>query len=146
MYQKGVSHVARFLWDFDSSNSQANSSAATGTIPIFSAPANSVIKGVRARVETAVTGSTAEEVGDAGDQDGFLVDAFAAAPGFYPPSAEHASCGAYQKATTAGATDAADVSRSEAKKLYSSATAINFVITGTATAGKIWFEVEFEQM
>lgn len=143
MYPKRQKLTQTFLWDIGAS-AGSQSSAATGVIPIFSAPANCVIHKVTANVLTLVAGSTAEEVGDGVDPDGFLIDNFAAATGVYPPSAEHATCGVYQKATTAGATDALDVSNSPELKLYSSADTIDFTITGTATAGKIMFSVEFE--
>jgi hypothetical protein len=140
-FQKGVKQTTHFLWDLGGSG---NSAVATGTIPIFSAPENCLIHGVRAHVLTLVAGSSAEELGDGNDPDGFLVDGFAAGTGIYPTGAEDANCGAYQKTSTAGGTDAADVSRSEAKKLYSSADTIDFKITGTATAGKIRFYIDYE--
>jgi hypothetical protein len=143
MLQKRQKLTQTFLWDVLASNG-AHSSAVTGVIPIFSAPANCVIHGVKANVLTAVTGSTAEEVGDGVDPDGFLVDNFAAGTGVYPPSAEAATCGVYQKASTAGATDPLDVSNSPELKMYTAADTIDYTITGTATLGKILFSVEFE--
>lgn len=140
-YQKKVPLQHKFLWDLGGTG---DSSTATGVIPIFSAPAATLIKSVEAYVLTAVTGSTAEELGDGTDVDGFLVDGFAASTGLYPASAEDANCGVFQKATTAGATDAADVSNSSEVKLYASADTIDFKISGTATAGKILFLVNFE--
>jgi hypothetical protein len=133
----------QFLWDV-SGAAGADSSAATGTIAIFSAPANTLIHSVVAHVLTAVTGSSAETVGDGSDADGFLVDGFAASTGVYPLSAEDANCGVYAKATTAGATDAGDVSNSSEKKLYGSADTIDFIISDSASAGKIRFIVDFE--
>lgn len=140
-YQKRVRLQHKFLWDIGGTG---DSSTATGVIPIFSAPANTIVYSVKAEVLTLVAGSTAEEVGDGTDVDGFLVDGFAAATGIYPTSAEAAECGVFQKATTAGATDALDVSNSEEIKVYSSADTIDYKISGTATAGKIRFYVDFE--
>lgn len=139
--QKGKLQSTKFLWDIGGSG---DSAVATGVIPIASLPANSLVHRVQAHVQTLVAGSTAEEVGDGNDVDGFLVDNFASATGVYPLSAEDVTCGAYAKASTAGATDALDASRSEAKKFYSAADTVDFKLTGTATAGKIRFEVEFE--
>lgn len=139
--QKGKKQVATFLWDLGGSG---DSAAATGTLAIASLPANSLVHSVRAHVMTAVTGATSEIVGDGTDTDGYLVDGFAANTGVYPLSAEDVNCGIMQKATTAGATDALDVSNSAEKKFYSSADTIDFIIGGTATAGKIRFSVEFE--
>jgi hypothetical protein len=140
--EKFVKHRKRFLWDF-AAGAGSDSSAATGTIAICSVPANSFVFSVEAEVVTAVTGSTAEEVGDGTDPNGWLVDGFAASGGFYPSSAATAAS-AGVLAQAAGATDAGDVTREG--KLYASADTIDYVITGTATAGKIWFVVEFAVM
>lgn len=140
-FQKGKKQVATFLWDMGGSG---DSATATGVIPILSLPANSLVHSVKAHVLTAAAGSTAEEVGDGTDVDGYLVDNFAAVAGVYPASAEDVTCGIMQKATTAGATDALDVSNSPEKKFYSAADTVDYKISGTATAGKIRFYVEFE--
>lgn len=137
-FAKKSYQVQRYLWDF-AGGSGSDSSTATGTIQMFSMPANSIVYGVQAYVITAVTGSTAEEVGDGTDVDGFVVDNFAAATGFYPTSAEDATCGVFQKVP--GTTDAADVAPEY--KLYASADTIDYKISGTATAGKILFLVHF---
>lgn len=136
-YQKYKKHRHVYLWDLGGTG---QSSAATGTIPIFTAPDNCLIHAVSAQVLTAVTGSTAEELGDGTDVDGYLVDNFAAATGYYPTSPNVATCGAFQ--FVPGTTDAAD--RAPEKKLYSSSDTIDFLITGTASAGKIRFFVDFE--
>jgi hypothetical protein len=138
-YKKNERQQVKFLWDF-AGGAGANSSAATGTIALMTAPASSVIHAVKAQVITAVTGATAETVGDAGDVDGYLVDNFAANAGFYPSATNAATNGVYMQA--AGTTDAADVCPEN--KAYSTATAINFILSGTATAGKIQFLIDFE--
>lgn len=145
MYAKNMVHKHRFLWDV-LGGAGHDSKAATGTIPIFSAPAGCKINKVVANTIVAVTGSTAEEVGDGVDPDGYIKDGFAASIAVLPLSAEDALIGAYQQKTTAGATDAADVSNSWESKVYAAADTIDYVITGTATAGKIEFLVEFEQL
>lgn len=142
-YQKFVPLRHVFLWDV-TAGAVADSTATSGTIPIFSAPANCLIRSVRAQVLTAVTGATSEILGDGTDTDGYLVDGFAANTGTYPTSAEDVNIGVFMKATTAGATDAADVSNSAEIKVYGSADTIDFVLGGTATAGKIRFYVDFE--
>lgn len=140
-YAKGKRLRHTFLWDMGGAG---DSATATGVIPIFSAPANCLIHSAQAHVLTAAAGSTAEELGDGTDVDGYLVDNFAAVAGVYPMSAEDVTCGILQKATTAGATDALDVSNSPEKRLYSSADTIDFKLSGTATAGKIRFQIDFE--
>ena len=137
-YEKRKRLTHKFLWDA-AAGAGADSSALTGTIPIFSAPANCVIHAARANVLVAVTGSTAEELGDGTDPDGYLVDAFAAATGLSPTSVNDADCGVFMK--VAGATDALDAAPEE--KMYASADTVDYVITGTATSGKILFELEF---
>jgi hypothetical protein len=145
-YQKYKEIEHSFLWDADQTNLAADSRTLTGVIPIFSAPADCVIKSVQAYVLTLVAGSSAEEVGDGTDVDGFLVDGFAAATGLYPLYVTDASstfAGAFVFDQNAGATDALDVNTVPKDKLYTAADTIDFKITGTATAGKIRFVVKF---
>ena len=132
-----------YTWDL----SGDTNTTATGTIPFFSAPAACLIHSVSAYVVTAITGSSAEEVGDGTDVDGFLADGFAAVAGYYPLYNNDVATtfvGAFQFDSTAGATDAADVAITPKKKLYASADTIDFKISGTATAGKVIFTVDFE--
>ena len=132
----------RFVWDF-AGGLGSDSSTATGTIPVFSAPAKCMVLAAEANVVTAMTGSSAEELGDGSDPNGWLLDGFAASAGFYPTSAATAaSAGVYAQA--AGATDALDVTREG--KFYSSADTIDFEITGTATAGKVVFIIKFMRL
>lgn len=145
-YAKNVVQTKQYLWDFDATNTEADSHTATGTIQFFSASANCMIKSVTAHVVTAVTGSSAEEVGDGTDVDGFIVDGFAATAGVYPLYVQGVAttfAGAFAFDSQAGATDAADVSIEHKNKFYSSADTIDYKITGTATAGKVRFFVEF---
>jgi len=137
-YQKKVKLQHKFQWEVGGVG--VDSSTVTGVIPIFSAPAGCLITSAKAYVQTAVTGSTAEELGDGTDVDGYLVDNFAASTGIYPTSVNDATCGVFMKVD--GATDAADAAPEV--KLYASADTIDFKITGTATAGKILFLIDFE--
>lgn len=145
-YQKNMVLQKQFLWDADQTNLAADSRTLTGTIAIFSAPANCAIKSIKAHVITAVTGATSEIVGDGTDTNGFLEDGFAANAGYYPLHVQEVSAtfaGAFTYDSDAGVTDAADVSIVPKDKFYSSADTIDFVIGGTASAGKIRFVVEF---
>ena len=132
-----------FLWDFDTTNKDADSTAATGTINILSAPADSLITNVAADVITAVTGSTAETVGDGTDVDGYLLDTFAASIQYVPLNNQDSPRGALVLDSNAGVTDALDVTVTAATNHYTSADTIDYIITGTATAGKIRFIVDF---
>lgn len=137
----------KILWELN--NNDADFSDATGTLAIFSVPAGCVIHSVRANVITAVTGATSEIVGDGSDTNGYIVDGFAAATGVFPLCAQDAATtfvGAYQFNQVAGATDAADVTNVPTGKLYASADTIDFIIGGTATAGKIEFIIEFTRV
>ncbi len=148
-YPKGKKLTHVFLWDFDVSNTGADSHTATGVIPILSLPANSIVHNVFANVITAVTGSTAEEVGDGTDVDGYLTDGFAANAGVYPVSIRPAAstfAGVFSLVQTAGATDAADVDTVPEQKIYASADTLDYKISGTATAGKIQFVVEWTRL
>lgn len=145
-YPKFSEQVHSFLWDADQTNLAANSRTLTGVIPIFSVPADCVIKSVQAYVLTLVAGSSAEEVGDGDDVDGYIKDGFAAATGMFPLYAQDASTtfvGAYAQDSTDGGTDALDVSIVGKEKLYTAADTIDFKISGTASAGKIRFTVKF---
>lgn len=142
-YQKFKKHIHTFLWDIGGTG---DSSTATGVIPIFSAPANCLVHAVAAEVLTLVAGSSAEELGDGTDVDGYLVDGFAAATGYFPLHVQESAAtfsGVFQFDSDAGVTDAADVTKSPKKILYGSADTIDYKISGTATAGKIRFFVEF---
>lgn len=146
-YQIGKKLEEKVLYELG--NADADLSAATGTLTLFSIPANTIIHSVRAWVETAVTGATSEIVGDGTDTNGFLEDGFAASTGVYPLYNQDAAStfvGAYQLDSTDGATDAADVSIVPANKFYATADTIDFIIGGTATAGKIHFFVEFTRL
>lgn len=145
-YQKNVLLKESFLWDADKTNADADSVALTGTIAAFSLPAKSLVKKVWAHVITGVTGSSSEILGDGSDDNGYLEDGFAASAGVYPLYHQDAAStfvGAYGFDSTDGATDALDVSIVPKEKYYASADTIDFVIGGTATAGKIRFYCEF---
>ena len=148
-YPKHVMQTAEYLWDFDVTNTAAESHADTGVVAIFSAPANCLVHSVKALVETLVAGATAEEVGDGTDVDGFVVDGFAAATGLFPlyvTDAASTFAGAFTLDQNAGVTDALDVNTVSKDKLYASADTIDYKISGTATAGKIRFFVCFTRL
>ena len=128
--RKGVRQSHQFLWEIGNRN--ANSQSATGTIPVFNIPANTLIHDVRVLVGAAVTGSTAEVLGDGNDLDGYLADGFASATGSPFVSDSYANKGAYSGSATT--------------TFYSAADTIDFIPTGTMTAGKIRFFVEFTRM
>lgn len=143
-YPIGEILVKETLWELD--NKSADLYAATGTLVIASVPANCYVKSVTAAVLTAVTGATAEIVGDGTNDDGYLEDGFAASTGLFPKNVNDTATefvGAFMRDSNAGGTDAADVSVTPAYKHYTSADTIDFKISGTATAGKIRFLVEF---
>lgn len=144
-YQKNKIHRHTFLWEL--SNTAADSYVATGTVAIFSAPDKCLIRQVKAHVLTAVTGATSEIVGDGTDTNGYLEDGFAANAGVYPLYHQDSATtfvGALQFDSTAGVTDAADVTIIPKMNYYASADTIDFIIGGTATAGKIRFYIDFE--
>lgn len=145
-YQKYKRMTHKFLWDASGANG-CDSSTLTGTIPVFTTGAKCLVHSVKASVLTLVAGSTAEIVGDGDDDNGFLEDGFAAATGVYPlysgdPSATFA--GAYSYDKNAGATDALDVDTQPKAKYYAASDTIDFKISGTASAGKIVFLIDFE--
>lgn len=144
-FEKGKLQTKKFLWELGNQLS-ADSYAATGTIAICSLPANTQVMGVKAHVLTAVTGATSEIVGDGTDTNGYLEDGFAASTGLYPLHVNDSGTtfsGLMAYDENAGGTDAADVNRVPKSKHYTSADTIDFVIGGTATAGKIMFYVDF---
>jgi predicted aspartyl protease len=131
-YIKQKEMIHKFVWELN--NIFADAYARTGTIPIFNIPANSKVINVEALVDTAITGSTAEILGDGDDDNGYLVDAFAASTGLKQAD------GAYM----IGVHDVAlDVDTRKDDKIYLSADTIDFKITGNATAGKVTFFVTF---
>lgn len=132
--QKHIRQTEQFHWEVGSGS--ADSSAVTGTTTIFIIPANTVILDVRANIETAVTGSTAETVGDDGDANGYLEDGFAASTGYPKVSALSTVNGAYMY-------EALESGTSTASKFYSSADTLDWVISGTSTAGKIRFFIDY---
>ena len=147
-FQKGIIQSQEFLWSLTTGDA-ADSAVATGSVPIFSIPADTVIRAVTAHVITLVAGSTAEIVGDGADDNGYLLDGFAAATGIFPLYRQGAAAtfvGAYLFDSQAGGTDALDVSIEGKAKLYTSADTIDYDIAGTATAGKIRFTVEFQRL
>lgn len=120
-FQKDQVKTHTFVWAIDGSG---DSKVVTGTIPVFSFPAKVFVKDVRALVETEVAGSSAETLGDGAAATGFLVDGFAGTVGFY---------------NATGALKGSFVG----EKYYSAADTMDLILTGTASAGKIKFSVDY---
>lgn len=99
----------------------------------FTVPAKSLVTNCYVLLDTAVTGTTDFDVGDATNADG-LIDGSAsltlATPGVY--SFDGTTSGAYLLAGTDG----------NQAKWYSSATALAIDVTGTSTAGKFRIVLE----
>jgi hypothetical protein len=96
---------------------------AVGVIPVFTFPANVLIKSVHAKVDTIVAGASALEFGDA-DANGFLVNGFAGTVGVYNATGTYK--GAYN-----------------GEKFYSAADTLDLTITGTASAGEVKFVIDY---
>lgn len=129
--------LRRVTWKFSGQTQEDIVVGATGAIELFAIPANTLIKSVKAYVKSAVTGATAEVVGDNDSANGYLIDGFAAATGFFPKSYDATTSatefpGAYQ---LAGSSDEA--------KLYTAAKSLLLTLSGTATAGEIDFYIEY---
>lgn len=110
---------------------------------IMAIEAGTVITNVQVIVDTAVTGSTAIDVGDDDDADGFCPNASLTlgTPGLYCNNAKVQ--GAYLRVQTAGATDAADIYVVPNAKYYSAAgKEIKLDNTTTNTAGAFRVIVE----
>ncbi len=102
-----------------------------------------IISNVYMIVDTAITGTTAINVGDDDNGTGFIASGMSvtlATPGLYGWSAKLA--GAYLRSQTAGATDALDVYVVPNAKFYSTAKSLIMDITTANTAGKFRVIVE----
>lgn len=105
---------------------------------LMSIPADSYIDSVVVVIDTAVTGSTAIDIGDDDDPDGFCPTASLTlgTPGGYCLSAK--TRGAYLRVQTAGGTDALDIDVVAAAKYYSaSGKEVKVDNTTTNTAGAL---------
>lgn len=120
-FEKDDVHTHTFVWDVAGTG---DSKVTAGTIPVFTFPAKIFVKSVHALVETALTGATAAILGDGTATNGFLVDGFAGTAAFY--NATGSSKGSYS-----------------GEKYYSAADTMDLTLTGTATAGKIKFSVDY---
>lgn len=117
----------------------AKSCAADGDL--WAIPANIVIEKVYVIMDTAVTGSTALDVGDDDDPNGFFdggvsgMEGATFAAGLYGWDAKVA--GAYLRVETAGGTDAADIDVVPAAKAYlATGKEVKLDITTACTAGR----------
>lgn len=110
---------------------------------LFAIPANTVIENVYVIIDTAITGTSALNVGDDDDNDGYVPTASVTlgTPGMYAWDAKNG--GAYKRIQTAGATDAADIYVVPNAKFYSAAgKEVKLDVTGTNTAGAFRVVVE----
>lgn len=125
------------------SGKSAANAAAIADGDIMPIEAGTLITNVSVIIDTAVTGSTAVDVGDDDDADGFCPTASLTlgTPGLYCHNAKVR--GAYQRVETAGATDAADIYVVPNMKYYSAAgKEIKLDNTTTNTAGAFRVIVE----
>lgn len=109
---------------------------------LWAIPANVLIEKVYVIMDTAVTGSTALDVGDDDDPNGFFdggvsgMEGATFAAGLYGYDAKVA--GAYLRVETAGGTDAADIDVVPAGKAYLAAgKEVKLDITTACTAGRL---------
>jgi len=138
MSARQVLITRRIKWKFDAKDFLEDTvNGVTGVIPLLTFEANSLVMSVKAYVKSAVTGSTAETVGDGTDVDGYLVDGFAAATGFFPKTYAAASA-----ATEFFGAYAAQGDSMEAK-FYNAGDSVDLVLTGTATAGELDFYIDY---
>lgn len=110
---------------------------------VMAIEAGMVIENVYVLIDTAVTGSTALDLGDDDDADGFVPTASITlgTAGMYGWDAKAA--GAYLRVQTAGATDAADIYVVPQAKYYAaSGKEVKLDVTGSSTAGKFRVVVE----
>lgn len=110
---------------------------------VMAIEAGTVITAVYMILDTAVTGSTAIDIGDDDDADGFVPTASItlATPGLYGGNAKVA--GAYMRVQTAGATDALDIYVVPNVKFYQAAgKEVKLDNTTTNTAGAFRIVVE----
>lgn len=112
--------------------------AANGTsLNLWAIPAGALIERVYVVVDTAITGTTAINVGDDDGSSSFVPTAAItyATPGVYGWDAK--SAGAYMRIQTAGATDAGDIYVVPNSKYYTVGTkTVKAAITGNCTAGR----------
>lgn len=112
---------------------------------LFAIPAGTLINKVYAKIDVAVTGTTAFKVGDDDAAEGFLPDASIASglgtPGVYGWDAK--TTGSYLRISTAGATDAGDIYVVPSAKYYAAAgKEVKLDITTANTAGKVRVFIE----
>lgn len=125
------------------SGKSAGNAKAIADTDIMAIEAGTLITGVSVIVDTAITGSSAIDVGDDDDADGFCPTASLtlATPGLYCQNAKVR--GAYLRVSTAGATDALDIYVVPNMKYYSAAgKEIKLDNTTTNTAGAFRVVVE----
>lgn len=128
----------------DSSGSSEDNAAPMVTKDLFTIPDYVLIEKAYVLVDVAITGTTAIDVGDDDDADGYVPAASITlgTPGVYGWDAKNA--GAYMRIQTAGATDAADIYVVPNAKYYADVTAkeLKVAFTTDSTAGRLRVVVE----
>lgn len=127
----------------DASGKSSDNAATIVDGDVMAIEAGMVIEKCYVIVDTAITGTTALNVGDDDDADGFVPNASVTlgTPGVYGHNAKVA--GAYMRVETAGATDAADIYVVPNVKYYSAAgKEVKLDVTTASTAGAFRVVVE----
>lgn len=125
------------------SGKSASNPASITDQDVFALRAGTLVTNAYVILDVAVTGTTAVNVGDDDDNDGYCPTASVtlATPGMYCWDAK--SGGAYKRVQTAGATDAADIYVVPNAKFYAAAgKEVKLDVTGTSTAGAFRVVVE----
>lgn len=107
---------------------------AAGTLSVMSLDAGSVVEDAYLEVMTAVTGSTALDLGDGADPDGYVPTASVtlATPAVYGAGEDEKGALLHDGTST----------QSKRVARYTAAGAVNLTVTGTTTAGKVMVVVK----
>jgi hypothetical protein len=142
-YSTDKIHFETIKWKCGGSGSQFDSVvSAAGTHTMFTLPAYSVVENVYMLVKKAVAGSTGLTIGDAGNTDGYLETGFYGSTGMFPSYKSGATSSYAGDYLNPMALYSAD-NQANGKKFYSTATALQMVLTGTCTAGEADIGVAF---
>jgi alkylation response protein AidB-like acyl-CoA dehydrogenase len=123
--------------------SKSNPMALATNAAMWAIPANTLINKVYVVIDSAITGSSAVNIGDDDSSNGYVPTAALTlgTPGMYGWDAKGA--GSYLRIQTAGATDAGDIYVVPNAKYYSAAGKhLTMAVTGAATGGTMRVVVE----
>lgn len=142
-FQKVVHFAAGGTGSGESASNPLGLAADNATV--WNIPAGTLIEKVYVVITTGLAGTTAFDIGDDDDADGFFDSSVSVADitvaGMYGWDAK--SAGAYLRIQTAGATDAADIYVVPNAKYYSAAgKEIKMDLTTAATAGALYVVIE----